>query len=135
MGEWKYRKPEPAHVRGLCCHCGLNPQKKKSKGGYQPLCSGCEKRKYQSIEGKARHKAYVKQYQKENGHYSRPYTKHKTDVCAMCSFSSEYPCQFDVDHIDGNHSNNDLSNLQTLCANCHRLKTLLNGEGIYRFHK
>jgi 5-methylcytosine-specific restriction endonuclease McrA len=28
-----------------------------------------------------------------------------------------------VDHIDGNHSNDDPSNLQTLCANCHRFKT------------
>lgn len=37
-------------------------------------------------------------------------------------------CQLDVDHIDGNHSNNKLSNLQTLCANCHRLKTHLAGD-------
>jgi 5-methylcytosine-specific restriction endonuclease McrA len=28
-----------------------------------------------------------------------------------------------VDHIDGNHSNNDPANLQTLCKNCHSLKT------------
>ena len=33
-----------------------------------------------------------------------------------------------VDHIDGNRNNNDPSNLQTLCANCHRLKTHLNGD-------
>jgi 5-methylcytosine-specific restriction endonuclease McrA len=31
--------------------------------------------------------------------------------------------QLDVDHIDGNHRNNNPENLQTLCANCHRLKT------------
>ena len=29
----------------------------------------------------------------------------------------------DVDHIDGNPSNNDPANLQTLCACCHRVKT------------
>jgi len=34
-------------------------------------------------------------------------------------------CQLDVDHIDGNHKNNEINNLQTLCANCHRLKTKL----------
>jgi 5-methylcytosine-specific restriction endonuclease McrA len=28
-----------------------------------------------------------------------------------------------MDHVDGNRLNNDISNLQTLCANCHRLKT------------
>ncbi|OYW72998.1 MAG: hypothetical protein B7Z37_23290, partial [Verrucomicrobia bacterium 12-59-8] len=31
----------------------------------------------------------------------------------------------EVDHIDGNHKNNDPSNLWTLCANCHREKTWL----------
>ena len=31
--------------------------------------------------------------------------------------------QLDVDHIDNNHENNDPSNLQTLCKNCHALKT------------
>jgi 5-methylcytosine-specific restriction endonuclease McrA len=31
----------------------------------------------------------------------------------------------DMDHIDGNRFNNDVANLQTLCANCHRLKTYL----------
>ena len=31
--------------------------------------------------------------------------------------------QLEVDHIDGNHDNNEESNLQTLCACCHRLKT------------
>jgi 5-methylcytosine-specific restriction endonuclease McrA len=36
--------------------------------------------------------------------------------------------QLDVDHIDGNRSNNELSNIQTLCANCHRLKTKQNQD-------
>lgn len=39
-------------------------------------------------------------------------------LCVDCN-----KCQLDVDHIDGNHDNNDISNLKTLCANCHRLKT------------
>jgi 5-methylcytosine-specific restriction endonuclease McrA len=36
--------------------------------------------------------------------------------------------QLDVDHIDGDHTNNELNNLQTLCANCHRLKTQVNND-------
>jgi 5-methylcytosine-specific restriction endonuclease McrA len=28
-----------------------------------------------------------------------------------------------VDHIDNNHKNNDPANLQTLCKNCHSLRT------------
>jgi 5-methylcytosine-specific restriction endonuclease McrA len=39
-----------------------------------------------------------------------------------------HPCQLDVDHIDGNRTNSKSSNLQTLCANCHRLKTHMNKD-------
>ena len=56
------------------------------------------------------------------------YRKHKEDQCAFCGFVAVHPCQLDVDHIDGNRSNNDKSNLQTLCANCHRLKTQLSND-------
>lgn len=31
----------------------------------------------------------------------------------------------DVDHVDENHDNNHPSNLQTLCASCHRYKTAI----------
>lgn len=51
------------------------------------------------------------------------YRDFKLDYCEMCGFSAKHPCQLDVDHIDGNHFNDDPSNLQTLCANCHRYKT------------
>jgi len=54
---------------------------------------------------------------------NRRYRKAKKDTCERCAFVAEHPCQLDVDHIDGDHSNNRPSNLQTLCANCHRLKS------------
>ncbi|QHZ60024.1 hypothetical protein PJKIFABJ_00088 [Pseudomonas phage PE09] len=56
------------------------------------------------------------------------YKLYKGDSCECCGFVAIHKVQLDVDHIDGNHFNNDPSNLQTLCANCHRLKTFLNGE-------
>jgi 5-methylcytosine-specific restriction endonuclease McrA len=58
----------------------------------------------------------------------RPYLIHKKDTCEECGFIPVHTCQLDVDHTDGNHSNNDPSNLKTLCANCHRLKTQQNLE-------
>lgn len=65
----------------------------------------------------------------------RPYLAYKGDTCERCGFVPEHEGQLDVDHIDGNHSNNEPNNLQTLCANCHRLKTITNGEfGIVKSH-
>jgi hypothetical protein len=52
----------------------------------------------------------------------------KKDYCEMCNFKALDPVQLDVDHIDNNSSNNDPLNLQTLCANCHRLKTKQNQD-------
>jgi hypothetical protein len=58
----------------------------------------------------------------------RGYRMHKKDYCETCGFKAIHSVQLDVDHIDGNHANNDVSNLQTLCANCHRLKTQVNKD-------
>ena len=60
---------------------------------------------------------------RENG-----YRLHKKDRCELCGFIAIHAVQLDVDHIDGNHQNNDSSNLMTLCANCHRLKTQQNND-------
>ena len=56
--------------------------------------------------------------------------EYKGFSCELCNFIPQDPVQLDVDHIDGNPSNNDKSNLQTLCANCHRLKTKLSKDWI-----
>lgn len=34
----------------------------------------------------------------------------------------------DVDHMDGNHGNNDPANLRTLCKICHGIKTIVNQD-------
>jgi hypothetical protein len=57
-----------------------------------------------------------------------PYAVHKKDACEKCGFIPVHASQLDVDHIDGDRWNNDIANLQTLCANCHRLKTHLSGD-------
>jgi len=38
------------------------------------------------------------------------------------------PAMLDVDHIDGNSDNDVPENWQTLCANCHREKTMREGD-------
>lgn len=62
----------------------------------------------------------------------KPWMVYRKDYCENpeCTATIIDKCQLDVDHIDGNRSNNHESNLQTLCANCHRLKTKRNGDHI-----
>ena len=96
-------------VRGLCS-CG-RPQMKgpSTRLGfirYISICSGCAKKKYK----------------KPITPRIRPYRKHKKKYCNRCGFIAVHPCQLDVHHIDHNHDNNTPSNLETLCANCHRLE-------------
>lgn len=61
--------------------------------------------------------------------------REKKDHCERCGFIPEDKVQLDIDHIDGNRSNNAKKNLQTLCANCHRLKTKQNRDYRGRYEK
>ena len=56
------------------------------------------------------------------------YRRFKKDFCEKCGFMAIDAAQLDVDHIDGNRNNDKIENLQTLCANCHRLKTVQNQD-------
>jgi HNH endonuclease len=89
------------------CSCGNLVESKGRNNGkqvYSTVCSSCKRNKYVN-------------YQKSN-------------CCNYCKFVPVWLGQLDLDHIDGDHFNNDPSNLQTLCANCHRLKTHLNQDYI-----
>lgn len=44
------------------------------------------------------------------------------EVCSKCGYCRNI-LALEVDHIDGNRKNNELLNLQVLCANCHKIKT------------
>lgn len=57
-----------------------------------------------------------------------PYVSARGSVCERCGFIPENIGQLEVDHIDGNRKNNAITNLQTLCCNCHRLKTINNKD-------
>jgi hypothetical protein len=65
-----------------------------------------------------------------------PYRRYRKNYCEntmgflgfTCTATIVDSAQLDVDHIDGNPENNDVNNLQTLCKNCHTMKTLNNKD-------
>lgn len=53
------------------------------------------------------------------------YKEAKCEQCGLKEWQGE-EIVLELDHIDNNHLNNELSNLQILCPNCHALKTRKN---------
>ena len=112
----------PTCKRGGCSNpCKTNNYNKDGSRRYHKLCSGCAKKKHK--QGKCTREPRIFLPPKNSGYIRK-------DHCEHCGFVPLHMCQLDADHIDGNHNNNDPSNLQTLCANCHRLKTWSNRDNI-----
>lgn len=55
-----------------------------------------------------------------------------TYKCSNCNLSTwlDNPIPLELDHIDGNHENNNLENLRLLCPNCHALTLTHAGKNI-----
>jgi len=126
-----YNKKLELGPRPICPQCGVNERKFNSynKDGsprFTKLCRVCN-------GAKERQREYDKKRKHTKTHkYGATYERKVAELtCDKCGFKAEDKCQLDVDHIDGDHNNNEQSNLQILCANCHRLKTKVNKEGFF----
>ena len=86
----------------------------------------CQCGNLQEFEGYNKHKQRVYRLLCSKCHTFGKRTK--KPHCENCGFVALHPCQLDVDHIDGNKRNHTEENMQTLCANCHRLKTHANQD-------
>lgn len=50
-------------------------------------------------------------------------------ICTTSIMKGDPYGTLDCDHIDGDPTNNSEYNIQTLCAVCHRIKTIMFGDG------
>lgn len=97
--------------RDMCPKCGLYPLEWRSdRNRFRATCKICRRGRTPSAQGW------------RSGRRNQKMPPAGT-VCQRCGFIAEDICQLDVDHIDGDRTNNAPENLQILCANCHRLKT------------
>lgn len=113
-----------------CSMCGKKVEKAKSwtltKSGFQ-FCSRKCKDLAQRIES-----GIFKIHRYGTGEFSyreiafRTYPK----KCVRCGYD-EYECSLRIHHKDRNRSNNCVSNLEVLCANCHDVVHFLAGDGRY----
>lgn len=96
----------------------------------EPKCVSCKTRVVHHVLAKCSSCSVVKRARKARKKRNTRKNRKKAEIglCSKCGFIPEHRCQLDVDHIDGNKMNNSDSNLQVICANCHRLKTQVNKD-------
>ena len=127
--------PQPETSFGAC---------KRTKSGFRPECNSCRKteaaKQYRKSPEKflarnarwaSKHPDRARRARIEAELNAKPYRRAKKSKCDECNFVPVVMCQLDVDHINGDHNDNSIENLQTLCANCHRLKTKQSRDGQY----
>ena len=117
MGRWVHRITayDDETLMATCAECGPVAGYRTETGRFGVRCGNkhkAMKRDDARTRGSKNQKAR-RTYKKTVGHCQMP-------GCVSVIID---PCQLDLDHIDGNPHNNDPSNWQVLCANCHRIKT------------
>lgn len=61
----------------------------------------------------------------------------KSEKCELCGLimwlNKKIPLE--LHHVDGNHFNNDIDNLQILCPNCHSIQPGNSGANVGKYNK
>lgn len=55
--------------------------------------------------------------------------EHKCEICGITEWMNK-KVPIELDHIDGNHYNNELSNLRIVCPNCHAQQDTNSGKNV-----
>ena len=58
----------------------------------------------------------------------------KCEICGLKEWLGN-PIPLELDHIDGNHYNNELHNIRIICPNCHALQPTNSGKNVGSYNK
>jgi hypothetical protein len=97
-----------------CNKCGKIHSYQYSNGKYRSICGSCNTKYTPQYKYKSTHQ-YCENRDGRLGDYK-------------CDATIRDVCQLELDHKDGNPHNNDESNWQVLCRNCHAYKGKQNGD-------
>lgn len=105
------------------CECGNICRKRyrNGKSSYRSYCYTCENPQRKSNKQRQRDRF-------RTGILTRFRTTDGSIQCGRCGFKPEDEVQIDINHRDGNRENNDPTNHELLCSNCHRLVTKWGGH-------
>ena len=73
-----------------------------------------------NIESKLHRNTKTNSHKLRNKLIEFGYKESKCELCGISEWLGK-PVKLQLHHIDGNHDNNELSNLQILCPNCHSM--------------
>ena len=85
----------------------------------QQAVKSCLSRVY-DIESKLKKDTKVQSHKLKNKLIEFGYKESKCELCGISEWMGK-PVKLQLHHIDGDHDNNELSNLQILCPNCHAM--------------
>lgn len=106
-----------------------NPRWRKTHGKH--ICHSCHVKRLLTLvkKDKSKKKHYT-EYRKDccenqDGRlgFKCTYVNPSPEQLSKLDLAPDFKGYLQVDHIDGDSSNNNPENLQTLCANCHTIKT------------
>ncbi len=99
----------PGKPRNLCLNCGLPVSRNPSV-----FCSiSCQQKRLRKckVESGGQNPRLLKNYLLD-------IRGHKCEVCGITEWMGR-PAPLELDHIDGDPTNNELHNLRLICPNCH----------------